>query len=120
MASLHANKTWVLEELPTGAKAALTNTIPMIHKTLADSKTVLVHCRLGRQRSATVVAAYLMYSHEMMPIEAMQVVKSLKSDTFQLLPNFMSALVNDHTHLLASRRCDASPQRCHEHAKDDE
>ena len=77
----------------------LPSTIAKIHDTLADGKSVLVHCRLGRQRSAAVVAAYLMYRDGMTPENAMQMVKELQPDAFQPFPNFSSALVEYHTHL---------------------
>jgi dual specificity phosphatase 12 len=75
-------------------------TIAKIHETLADGKTVLVHCRLGRQRSAAVVSAYLMYRDGITPIDAMHLVKVMKPDAFQPMPNFVNALDIYHTHLL--------------------
>lgn len=98
----------------------LPNVVDMIHSTLEDGNTVLVHCRLGRQRSAAIVAAYLMYRNDITPNDAMQLVKILKSDAFQPAPNFVSALMDYHTHLLVSRHGHSGPHHCHHQAKDDD
>jgi Dual specificity phosphatase, catalytic domain len=40
-----------------------TNTLERIRNTLIEGGNVLVHCRHGQQRSAAVIAAYIMYAH---------------------------------------------------------
>ena len=77
----------------------LPNIVAMIHETLAEGKTVLVHCRLGRQRSAAIVAAYLMYRDGMTPSDAMKLVQKIKPDTFQPEPNFVNALQDYQTYI---------------------
>jgi dual specificity phosphatase 12 len=53
---------------------------------------VLVHCRAGQQRSAAVIAAYLMKTTHMTPDEAVSYVKSRKPDAFFTGVNFYEAL----------------------------
>lgn len=63
-----------------------------ISSTLAQHKTVLVHCKMGQQRSAAVVAAYIMYVRSMDPMAAMNYVRLRKPDAFFYQANFEAAL----------------------------
>ncbi|MEW5314932.1 MAG: hypothetical protein WDW38_006391 [Sanguina aurantia] len=67
-----------------------------IQAVLAREGVVLVHCRLGQQRSAAVVAAYLMYSQRLAPEAAINFVRSKKPDAFFFQANFAEALVSLH------------------------
>ena len=62
-------------------------------KDVMDQKVpVLVHCSAGRQRSATVVAAYLMAFHGMDLDATLEFMKSKKPDVFSPAVNFLPAL----------------------------
>ncbi|AGE51493.1 dual specificity protein phosphatase 16 / mitogen-activated protein kinase phosphatase 7 [Paramecium bursaria Chlorella virus KS1B] len=52
---------------------------------------VLVHCRAGQNRSASVTAAYIMTIKGITAREAMDIVRSRKCETFRPM-NFLSAL----------------------------
>lgn len=63
-----------------------------IDASLQRDERVLVHCRMGQQRSAAVVAAYLMYAQGLTPSSAMELVKLRKPDAFLCRANFEAAL----------------------------
>lgn len=63
---------------------------------LADSRPVLVHCVAGRQRSAAVVAAFLMSRDGLDPSAAIARVKSVRREAFWPYANFMPSLVAYH------------------------
>lgn len=63
-----------------------------IDSVLQRGKSVLVHCRAGMQRSASVVAAYLMYKYKLSADDAMRAIKSRKDETFWPTPTFSKAL----------------------------
>ena len=52
---------------------------------------VLVHCRAGQNRSATVVAAYLMTIKGISAADAMKIIRAKKFNTFRPM-NFLPAL----------------------------
>jgi protein-tyrosine phosphatase len=70
--------------------------IPIVVQTIDNvlryGRGVLVHCRAGMQRSATVVAAYLMWKYGMTKNDAIQFMQRVKSETFQPKPTFNRAL----------------------------
>ena len=53
---------------------------------------VLVHCRAGMQRSAAVVAAYLMWKRGMTANQAFDYINRRKAETFWPVPTFEPAL----------------------------
>ena len=63
-----------------------------IDAALRAGEGVLVHCHAGMQRSAAVVAAYLMWKLRLSAAAAMRVVKAQKRETFEPRPSFTSAL----------------------------
>ena len=66
-----------------------------IHKiTVLQKQTILVNCRLARQRSAASVAAYLIKFHGLNPHEAMTYLLERKPDVFSFgkSVNFAAAL----------------------------
>jgi len=76
--------------------ATLVNHLPVVVRTidavLSRGKSVLVHCRAGMQRSASVVAAYIMFKHKVTANDAMQAIKGVKNETFWPVPTFDKAL----------------------------
>ena len=77
-------------------------TVAELDRHLSEGHTVLVHCRMGRQRSAAVIAAYLMYKYpDFTPDKAISYVRYKKQDTFTPVANFHAAL-RDYAVLLKS------------------
>jgi dual specificity phosphatase 12 len=64
----------------------------LIRRKLREGDEVIVHCWAGQQRSAAVMAAYLMKYEHMSKDHAMRVVKSRKSDAFSWGVTFEPAL----------------------------
>jgi hypothetical protein len=58
------------------------------------SKDVVVHCFAGQQRSATVVAAYVMRQTGWTPEQTVEYIKSKKPDAFLGGAHFMDQLKN--------------------------
>lgn len=71
---------------------ALDSTVEYIHKCLMTNKGVLVHCRAGKQRSACVVAAYLMKYGEVDIDKAVYYIRTKRLVAFQPSVNFLPAL----------------------------
>lgn len=65
---------------------------------------VLVHCRAGMQRSAAVVAAYLMWKRGMTADKAFEFINAKKHETFWPVPTFEQALRAWETELRAQGR----------------
>ena len=79
------------------------DTVAAIDKCLLEGHTVLVHCRMGRQRSAAIIAAYLMYKYPNFTHDtAISYVRYKKRDAFLPAANFYAAL-RDYAVLL---KCD--------------
>lgn len=64
----------------------------LIRRKLREGDDVIVHCWAGQQRSAAVVAAYLMRYTHMSKDHAMRFVKRCKSDAFSWGATFEPAL----------------------------
>jgi len=62
---------------------------------------VLVHCRAGQNRSATVTAAYIMTIKGITAKEAMDIIRSRKCETFRPM-NFLSSLKAYEKKLIAN------------------
>lgn len=69
----------------------LPRAVEAICESVRSGRNVLVHCYAGQQRSATVVAAWLMASTGLGVREAKQLVKAIKPETFPM-PTFTSSL----------------------------
>lgn len=65
---------------------------------------VLVHCRAGMQRSAAVVAGYLMWKRGLTADEAFEFINSKKHETFWPVPTFEPALRRWETELRRTGR----------------
>lgn len=81
-----------------------------IDSVLQKGKGVLVHCRAGMQRSASVVAAYLMYKYHLSAQNAMDAIKSRKNETFWPMPTFGKALQQYDKQLSAFRTTNLKKQ----------
>jgi protein-tyrosine phosphatase len=60
----------------------LNETVEFIYKNLINLKPVLVHCETGTQKSATVVAAYLIKYGKINIEQAVKLIKTKKIDCF--------------------------------------
>ena len=72
----------VNDDLKPESIQKMTSALPMVVPYIDKYKRVLVHCAAGQQRSATVVAGYLMYKYNYTVDQAIQYVKSKKPDAF--------------------------------------
>jgi dual specificity phosphatase 12 len=75
----------LLEHLPSAIQA--------IDSSLMNGSPILVHCFAGIQRSAAVIAAYVMYKHKLDAPTAVHYIKSKKPEAFWGNVNFAGALV---------------------------
>lgn len=84
-------------------KHVLPPVVNWIERAVAQDKRVLVHCHAGRQRSATIVAAYLLKKGYVSTVEdAIAHLRTIKSDCFtfrntqtgrtEICVNFLAAL----------------------------
>jgi len=93
-----------VEDAPSSANR-MAKYVPMttvaINDVLRHGQNVLVHCRAGMNRSATVVAAYLMFSKGFTADQAMAFVKKRKPECFTPM-NFKSSLNSWETKLRAN------------------
>jgi dual specificity MAP kinase phosphatase len=63
-----------------------------IRERLVAGDAVIVHCRAGQQRSAAVIAAYLIRYNGMSKNEAIAYIRRCKSDAFYISATFDNAL----------------------------
>ena len=63
----------------------------IIHQELRNNN-VLIHCEMGMQRSAAIVAAYIMKYYKLSPDQAVEFVKSKRSLAFKTRVTFLEAL----------------------------
>lgn len=56
--------------------------VKYINNSISNGKNVLVHCIMGSQRSATIIAIYLMVKYKMKPPEAINYMKSKRPICF--------------------------------------
>lgn len=88
-------RLWV-DDHPT-SEATMTANLPLmvryIEDQLAQGHDVVVHCFAGQQRSATVVAAYLMKTKGFTPDQAIEFIKSKKPDAFLGGVHFINSLL---------------------------
>ena len=72
----------------------------LIHEKLLNCESILVHCFAGKQRSATLVCAYLMKYGNMSLGVAIQSIKSKRDVIFTPTINFKNALLKYERFLL--------------------
>ena len=63
-----------------------------IHTTIQNNHNILIHCQMGRQRSAATVAAYIIYSLNWPLDRTINFIKTKKPDAFFGSVNFQRAL----------------------------
>lgn len=80
-----------------------TDVLGAIQRALSNGQRVLVHCHMGRQRSAAVVAAYLMATTGCTVQQAVQHIQGRRRDAFLHSINFQPAL-DDFAAWLTTRR----------------
>ena len=64
-----------------------------VHSMLRKGKVILVHCYAGKQRSASIVCAYLMKYLNLDLNEAKYLISTKRKHIFTPLPNFEKVLV---------------------------
>lgn len=65
----------------------------IINYVIQNNQNVLVHCYAGMQRSACVVAAYLMYYHKIKLYDAILYIQSIRPIAFTPQVNFIEPLL---------------------------
>ena len=65
--------------------------LPIIHKHIGKTK-ILIHCRAGQQRSATLATMYLMKYHNMSAEKAKNFIREKRPNAFFIGPNFNFAV----------------------------
>lgn len=70
----------------------LDNITEFIYNSLMDNKKIFVHCYAGKQRSATIVCAYIMKYLNLSYKSSTELMKSKRVVVFTPLPNFDDAL----------------------------
>ena len=68
------------------------NILELIHSTILNGESVLVHCKAGAQRSCAVIALYLIKYYDLQPIVAIQYIKKKRPIAFFGHVNFMQAI----------------------------
>lgn len=58
---------------------------PILNKHIENGDNILIHCRCGMQRSATILAGLLMFRYRISKWQAMHIIKAKRFITF--LPN---------------------------------
>ena len=76
--------------------------VEIIDKSLTENKPVLVHCYAGRQRSASLIAAYLIYKYNYTLDEAYKLIISKRPQAFHYGKgfNFNKSLLEYQNNLL--------------------
>jgi protein-tyrosine phosphatase len=70
--------------------------LDIMHNFLGNNKKVLVHCRMGMQRSCTVVACYLIKYYNFTPQQAVAFIKNKRHIAFFGNVNFYRTLIWVH------------------------
>jgi protein tyrosine phosphatase len=73
-------------------KKHLNNILDLIYNTIKNNNGVLVHCKAGSQRSATVIAIYLIYKLNMNKNDCYKLIKMKRNIAFFPVPNYDKVL----------------------------
>lgn len=82
--------------------ACLPEAVLAIDDHVSGGGGVLVHCHAGISRSASTVAAYLMFKEGLTPRQAIARIRRLKPETFGPRPNFLAALEAFHAFMVTA------------------
>jgi protein-tyrosine phosphatase len=76
--------------------------VKIINNAISEKKNVLVHCYAGRQRSACLIAAYLIFKYNYTIEEAYKIILSKRKQVFHYGKafNFNKSLINYQNNLL--------------------
>lgn len=95
--SQSGTRLYVDDDLRKESIDIMTQNLPLMVKYIDDhvskGKDVLVHCAAGQQRSAAVIAAYLMKTKGFTVDQAVEFIKSKKPDAFLTGVNFRESLL---------------------------
>jgi protein-tyrosine phosphatase len=72
----------------------LSKIVELIKRHVSRGENIYIHCHAGMQRSACVMAAYLMAVRGFSPAEAIQYIKRLRPIAFTPFVNFQKSLDN--------------------------
>lgn len=93
--SKHGTRLVVNDDLRKESIEIMRQNIPLMIRYIDDYPgKVLVHCAAGQQRSAAVIAAYIMNKNNLSVEDAIQYVKSKKPDAFLTGVNFKESIKN--------------------------
>lgn len=67
----------------------------IIHHVLSSNSAILVHCKQGHHRSATIVVFYLMKYQDMSLIDAVKFVKNIRPNAFRRINCMLKTLIID-------------------------
>jgi dual specificity MAP kinase phosphatase len=81
---------WNSESNNNILKAEIMNIIKTMNIYKKNNENILVHCFAGMQRSATVIACYLMYYYDFRPEDAILYIRNKRNIAFQPYPTFNS------------------------------
>jgi protein tyrosine/serine phosphatase len=73
-----------------------THVLEKIHTCRMNQQPVLIHCHAGMQRSAAVLACYLIHYYKMTPDEAIRFIKSKRPIAFYPQANFLKVIQNEY------------------------
>ena len=85
---------WNSESNNNILKAEIMNIINTMHIYKEKNKNILVHCFAGMQRSATVIACYLMYYYNFKAEHAIFYIRDKRNIAFKPQPTFNSFIFN--------------------------
>lgn len=97
MISTHGGGTRLYVDDHPSSEQTMTSSLSLMVKYITEhvsaGKDVVVHCFAGQQRSAAVVAAYIMRQTAWTPEQTVEFIKSKKPDAFLGGVHFMESLV---------------------------
>ena len=74
--------------------------IPLINNHLLKKDTILIHCRAGMQRSATFLAALLMYNLKLPKNKTINLIRKKRNISFLPYANFNLSLTEYENYLI--------------------